>query len=477
MEVRDLIMPYVEKGMFTAAEFLHELSQYITGVRSLRLKKNAVLPDEIVNRLNTLKKSYQKSQYKTGRRMNLGDSVQKKSTGEQGTIVDISFDRKLGKFYMIDFGSQTPEIVYETDLMKLKDPLAPIDAMPIPTEVTPGPTKFKGAKRAVLDARFNYIKEAALQFVSGMVNQALQIHEDTHPGQRTTPQLENALTRQAITTYISKYMPTELRQSMSAEDKNGLSEYLLFENAGTTEDVPTANEFTPGENTAMPAQKPEQEIVRDSIMAHMEGHIAYSKANVRGFYSPAKFASPMERNRFIKEAAFALQNAGIEPNTAHLIAQSIITQSSIDGSFIRHALQHQLLYDAKVVDQLIDEAHYRLSNTEFTTTRGQKYALDLPGMETLRGGGGGYPGGMDQEPMGWEVKNPGGPGDPGMLEQSLEEQLMDQTKPFDQAAPKLKIELDQENKKIIIDYNQEEEPVMPIEGADGRPRLRSAPRR
>ena len=43
--------------------------------------------------------------------------------------------------------------------------------------------------------------------------------------------------------------------------------------------------------------------------------------------------------------------------------------------------------------------------------------------------------------------------------------MADQSIPFEQAAPKINIELDPENKKITIDYDQEEEPPIELEGA------------
>lgn len=400
---------------------------------------------------------------KTGRRMFLGDSVQKKSTGEKGTIVDIQFDKKLGKFYLIDFGAEQPEQIYDTDLMKLKEN-APEEAGPMmPTDVTPGPTRFIGGKRAVLDSRYDTIKSAAFDFVSGMVSQALANHEVEFPGTKPQPQLEEVLTKQAIITYISKYMPPDLIQSMATEDKNELSEWLQFEITGKTEDTPTAQEFIPDKDTTIPVQQTPEELAITQVNSHIASHIEYES------YLPSKFASPIDRNRFIHQAISVLEDSGIAHKTSHFIAQSIVSQGNCDSPFIRHTLQSQFKYEPKILDQLFDVVSYKLATCIFTTPRGLKYALDLPGMETLRGGGGGYPGSIDADPMGWEVKNPQTDEmDPAILEKALEEQLMDQSKPFEEKAPKLTIELDSENKQIIIDYNQEEDaPIMPIEGAPG----------
>jgi len=399
---------------------------------------------------------------KLGRRMNIGDQVQRKSTGENGIITDVQFDRKLGKFYLIDFGAQAPEQVYDTDLMKLKGQEQPA-AMPMPTEITPGPTRLIGAsvKTSILDDKYNFIKDAALDFVTGMLDQAVSQHEDIAPNTKISAELEQALAKRAIATFMSKYLPKDLMQTMSYDDKNELSKWLLFETAETKQDAPTTQEFAPVENKPMETQKTEQDLATQKVIQATVAHFDIKK------YSPAKFASPIEKNRFIHAATNELRHAGMDQNTAHLIAQSIIATNTVNSPLLSNRLHHSLHYDKKVVPQLIAEAQYVLDGKIFDTTKGQKYALDLPGMEALRGGGGGYPGGVEAEPMGWEINSPKDEEqeNPDMLQNALNEQLSDQSKPFEEAAPKLNIELDSENKKIVIDYNQEEEPALPLEGA------------
>ena len=400
---------------------------------------------------------------KLSRRMNFGDQVQSKSTGRKGTLVDISFDRKLGKFYRVDFGGGQPEQVFETDLMKVKA-TATNEPPAFPTDVSPGPHRFLGAKRAILDPKYDNLKTSALDFVSGMVSQALTNHETEFPGSKLAPQLEDAIAKQAVTTFMTKYLPEEYRQAMGSEDKDELSQWLLFETAGTKEDAPTAQEFVPDQNTAVPAETPQmrtQSLALGKVQAHLNSHIKVER------YSPTKFASPIEKNRFVHQAAMQLTDVGIELPVAHYMAQNIISQGNTDNALLRHTLAKYFVYEPQVVNQLIDEAAFKLANAVFTTTKGVKYALDLPGMETLRGGGGGYPGGLNIDPMKWEVKNPKTPdADNSALESALSEQLSDQSKPFEEAAPKLDIKLDTENKQIIIDYNQDEGPAMPLEGTE-----------
>jgi len=155
---------------------------------------------------------------------------------------------------------------------------------------------------------------------------------------------------------------------------------------------------------------------------------------------------------------------GMLTDAAHLIAQHIVSFKEINWPVLSYGLSKMGYKNNK---QVLETAGDIFAFTSFETANGQKYALDLPGMETLRGGGGGYPGGMDVGPMGWQVKNPG-PGEPdqNQLQNALQENLADQSVPFEQAAPIINVELDPENKKITIDYNQEEEPPIELEGAE-----------
>ena len=166
---------------------------------------------------------------------------------------------------------------------------------------------------------------------------------------------------------------------------------------------------------------------------------------------------------------------GMLIDASHLIAQHMTSFKDINWGLLRHGLSSM---GYKYPDQVLETAGDIFAFTSFETVDGKKYALDLPGMETLRGGGGGYPGGMDVDPMGWQVKNPGsGEPDQNQLQDALQENLADQSVPFEQAAPKINIELDPENKKITIDYDQEEPPPIELEGADqaGLPGVETQP--
>jgi hypothetical protein len=179
---------------------------------------------------------------------------------------------------------------------------------------------------------------------------------------------------------------------------------------------------------------------------------------------PIELSTFVDKQKFVRDAVHTMQSkGGIATDAAHLIAHHVTAFKDINWSMLRHGLSKM---GYKHVDQILETADDILAFTYFETTKGQKYALDLPGMETLRGGGGGYPGGMDIDPMSWQVKNPG-PGEPdqNQLQTALQENLTNQSVPFEQAAPKINIELDPESKKITIDYGQEEPPPIELEGA------------
>jgi len=423
---------------------------------------------------------------KKGRRLNVGDMIQRKSTGENGTIVNVSFDRKLGKFYMIDFGAQEPDLVYDTDIMKIsptKGPGAPTPAFP--TDVTP--MRFPGgggerstetpiqqvvSKKAVLGPQFDTVKTAALEFVEGMVAQALKNHEADSPGEVVTGEFENELVKQAITTYMSRYLPENLIQALSATDKNELSEWLFVEAANIEAEAPTTEEFIseePVTETDMwdleanykNTRTREREIAAGKLSNELQQHVKVA------IIAPTKLSTFRDKQKFVRDAVYAMIKSGMLVDAAHLIAQHVVSIENINFPLLRRCIA-QMGYQH--VDQVIETAGDVFAFTTFSTADGKKFALDLPGMETLRGGGGGYPGGMDIEPMKWEVKSPQ-PGDldRGRLEEALQENLVDQSVPFEQAAPKINIELDPENKKIIIDYEQEEEPPIELAGTEEAP--------
>jgi len=413
---------------------------------------------------------------KRGRQLNIGDTVQKKSTGEQGTIVDVSFDKKLGKFYMINFGAQEPMLVYDTDLMKMKpgnDFEAPAAALP--TDATP--MRMPGAagvdspsKRAVLGPQFDNVKTAALEFVEGMVAQALKNHETETPGTVVTADLENEIVKQAITMYMSKYLPEELRQMLSATDKNELSQWLFTTAADVEAEAPTTEEFvqpsTSPETDVWDLQKNHQNMqmaVRDKatekLSRELSSHVEFVSVK------PTELPTLRDKQKFVHDAVRTMATkSGMLIDAAHLIAQHVASFKNINWGLLRHGLSSM---GYKHTDQVLETAGDIFAFTSFETADGRKYALDLPGMETLRGGGGGYPGGIDVDPMGWQVKNPGpGERDQNQLQDALQENLADQSVPFEQAAPKINIELDPDNKKITIDYDQEEKPPIELEGAD-----------
>lgn len=420
---------------------------------------------------------------KRGRRMNIGDMVQKKSTGEQGMIVDISFDKKLGKFYMIAFGGQEPDLVYDTDIMKLKPGKEyEMPAVGLPTDATPmripvgQPKGIPGAagvdstsKKAVLGPQFDNVKTAALEFVEGMVAQALKNHETAEPGTVINGELENALVKQAITMYMSKYLPTDLRQALSSEDKNELSQWLFTTAADIEAEAPTTEEF------AQPDTSPEvdvwdlqsnykamqmatRDIATEKLSSELASHVPFVVVK------PTELPTLRDKQKFVRDAVRTMiTKGGMLVDAAHLITQHIASFKDINWPLLRYGLSKMGYKNTK---QVLETAGDIFAFTSFETADGRKYALDLPGMETLRGGGGGYPGGMDVDPMGWQVRSPR-PGEPdqNQLQEALQENLTDQSVPFEQAAPKINIELDPENKKITIDYDQEEEPPIELEGA------------
>ncbi|MCK4828958.1 hypothetical protein KA005_75240, partial [bacterium] len=388
---------------------------------------------------------------KRGRQLNIGDTVQKKSTGEQGMIVDVSFDKKLGKFYMINFGAQEPDLIYDTDIMKLSPGKAFESPIPtLPTDITPmrlpGAAGVDGpSKKAVLGPQFDNVKTAALEFVEGMVAQALKNHETAEPGTNITGELENAIVKQAITMYMSKYLPTDLRQALSSEDKNELSQWLFTTAADIEAEAPTTEEFTQLDTTPeidmwdlqnnyKNTQIATQNMATEKLSSELASHVSFTAVK------PIELSTLKDKQKFVRDAVRTMiTKGGILIDAAHLITQHVVSFKDINWPLLHRGLSSM---GYKNTGQVLEAAGDIFAFTSFETVDGLKYALDLPGMETLRGGGGGYPGGMDVDPMGWQVKSPG-PGEPNQnqLQDALQENLADQSVPFEQAAPKINIEL------------------------------------
>ena len=333
-------------------------------------------------------------------------------------------------------------------------------------------------KKAVLGPQFDTVKTAALEFVEGMVAQALKIHETDEPGTMITGEQENMIVKQAITVYMSKYLPVDLRQVLSAEDKNELSQWLFTTAADIEAEAPTTEEFIQSETPSkvdiwnlQDNYKNMQMATRDMATAKLSRELASHIPIVS--VKPTELPTLKDKQKFVRDAVRTMiSKGGMLIDSAHLIAQHITSFKDINWGLLRYGLSNM---GYKNTEQVLETAGDIFAFTSFETTDGQKYALDLPGMETLRGGGGGYPGGMDVDPMGWQVKNPGqGEPDQNQLQNALQENLADQSVPFEQVAPKINIELDPENKKITIDYDQEEKPPIELEGAtpvppEGRP--------
>ena len=92
-----------------------------------------------------------------GRVINPTDVVQNKKTGQQGTVIDVRIDRKMGKYYIIDFGDGNPQQEFETNLMKISKGIQSQQMMnPFPepsmTPNIPGVPPMK-APKAVIEKR------------------------------------------------------------------------------------------------------------------------------------------------------------------------------------------------------------------------------------------------------------------------------------------------------------------------------------
>ncbi len=402
---------------------------------------------------------------KRGRTLSVGDMVQKKSTGQTGFIVDINFDRKLGKFYSIDFGGIEPVIEYDTDIQKVrpgKQQMLP----PRPQEYTPtrevGPGGFRSASK--IDARLMPVKEAATNFVNGLLEQARANHEAQYPGEKVSRTLEENIIKQAIETFMSRYLPVDYQQGLSAEDKNALSKEV-FKTVASENDLPAESQEIPTTEDFVLPEAPRADMwdlesnrfdnVRERTAAKITSKLQQTITQIQ----PTEIGVLRDKQKFVVQAATAMFTRGVPKDIAHLIATQLTSFKTPNILLLTHSIKR--LGFVNHVQEIFKTAADALALTTFTTTAGKKYALDLPGMETLRGGGGGYPGGVDVPPMGWEVHNPDKtqPVNNAALENALNENLENQAKPFEEVEPKINIELDPENKQIIIDYDTEDKAI------------------
>jgi hypothetical protein len=402
---------------------------------------------------------------KHGRTLNIGDMVQKKSTGQTGYIVDINFDRKLGKFYLINYGNAEPSIEYDTDIQKMR-PNKPQETLP------PGPQDYTRIRetgpglqhKSKIDQRLLPIKEAATDFVNSFLAQTRADHEAQFPSEKISQTLEQNIVKQAIETYMTKYLPDEYQQVLSAEDKNALSKEVFqtvaseFAPTIPEENIPTTKDFIP----TQPAEtKPDiwdlEQNRTNSLLERTAAKVTgeLQKHQIIAVLKPAEIPVLRDKQRFVQQAASTMWRRGVPKQIAQLIASQLTSFKTPNVALLAHSI-NGLGFGAHT-EEIFKTAADALTFTTFTSIQGKKYALDLPGMETLRGGGGGYPGGTNTEPMKWDVKNPDKEQstDNAALEQALNENLEDQSKPLEEAAPKINIELDPENKQIVIDYGEE----------------------
>lgn len=407
---------------------------------------------------------------KHGRTLNIGDMVQKKSTGQTGFIIDINFDRKLGKFYIIDYGDIDPVIEYDTDIRKVQPGAREtIPSMPQDyTRTRERDHSLRGESR--INPQLTPIKEAATEFVNGMLEQARASYETQYPGEKVSQTLEENMIKQAIETYMSRYLPQDQQQMLSADDKNALSKevfQIVATESGIVPEVdeaPTTENFIPPETFEPDMWDLERNRIRD-LKERTASKIIQTLDKFKHIdkIAPTKISVLRDKQAFVQQAATAMLNRGVPKDIAHLIANQLTSFAKPNISLLVHGIKR--LGFADHTEEIFKTAADALALSTFTTVDGKKYALDLPGMETLRGGGGGYPGGMDVEPMGWEVRNPDKSQtiDNVALEQALNENLEDQSKPFEEAGPKINIELDPENKQIVIDYGEEDDKAIELE--------------
>jgi hypothetical protein len=189
------------------------------------------------------------------------------------------------------------------------------------------------------------------------------------------------------------------------------------------------------------------------------GIVSHKKPFIRTGIS---FISKTAEHKYYQDCTKALTSYGFNDTEADWISKTLTATGTIDQPLLRKNLARTLNYSPKAINDLITTAQALIGNM-------QVFAIGTPGMETLRGGGGGYPGAQDIEPMGWTVKNPQKDQNTPtpQLEQALQENLMDQSQPMIPEPKEIDVKLDMQNKQIVIDFNQEQEP--PITLNQGQP--------
>jgi hypothetical protein len=372
---------------------------------------------------------------KYGRVLIVNDTIQLKSSGEVGTIMQIGFDHKLGKYYTVSFGGTSqPKTVFETDIIKLNktqggNPAGEREVSPTGQPMDPD---FNRALKAS-----DSTKRSALAFVENLTQQALA---NSDPSEKTSRELYSSLVKKASEVYINKYMDVTARQVMSADDKemfgNWIHDQILgLEHAEPITQTPTTNAAT-------------EQFSKTSSTEALA--IDYINEQFRTSRKEVGFQTLAAQDKFYADAYGILVNNGFTDGVAKILTASAAETGSIDSAVTKHQLS-KLSYTPLTISHMLETAAVLLDGKLV------KQALGMPGMEALRGGGGGTPGGIDMDPMSWEIKTPqgGAPEDPNALDQALQENFKAQTSGFEEAAPKLDINLDPENKTITIDYNQE----------------------
>lgn len=521
------------------------------------------------------------------RTMHMGDEVRKKSTGESGTILEIGFDRKLGKFYRVNFGQQNVRVEYETDLMKTN--MGKLDSGKAPEMSQPGALPVEGlpmraskepwAKYAIeidpTNQALQSLIETATQAVTNVVADAQDKYMAAHPGQAMPSEDYRMILWNVLTGWFKNYLPEEF-QGISGIEKDaamgaayrqlvesvppdaggadvlahvrkhvrlavhendprlqGLEDMLIsrlfaqvdllqptlqaedveqFEKERAINDirdkippfvqnvvahsvpqdmgVDAQREYTvylitkilrafdkalttvmapkeeskilprealpiPGQQFDLPSNMPEgiaAKLLREKLAA------------LKPLRTKAAFDNIEAEKKFFTETANILAHNGFDHTVAGLISKNLTSIGTIDNAILRRYLITRLGFAPFVVQQMVDAA------SDLVGDREVKVAQGLPGMESLRGGGGGYPGGSEVEPMSWTVKNPQEGAGPNTedLESALQENLQNESVPFEEGAEpkKVDVQLDMDNKKITINFGQGEKPPIELNPAE-----------
>lgn len=398
---------------------------------------------------------------KVSRTIYPGDRLQKKSTGQTGTVIEIGFDRKLGKFYHVDWGNGQPVIEYDTDIMKLhagKQQGMDASEMARPSN----PVQFSSRKVALdmfgpddmpgngADMHIEEWKQEAYAYVQDRLNRAIQLHEQQSPGIKMSPKDMMWLVTESYKEF------TNVAPDMYPDVVNRVGQWIVSQ---------FAKQISPG--TTIPGTSPEtvrylsdgetvpnssEDDMWDLISGRKQGtpeELALAQEYINKGLASMK--SP-DRIKSYGECFDVLRTYGYEELPAQWIAKTVDTTGSLDSPLLRRNLERILGYSSKAVDDLVSTAREVL-------------AVGSPGMDALRGGGGGYPGAQDIDPMGWTVHNPNqrNPVDTNQLQTALQENLKDQTQPLGTEPQKVEVEMDMANKRIVIDFNQNEQPPITLE--------------